>query len=404
MFTKLDALQKKLNSFRPLPMNTVKSLHEQFVLEWTYNSNAIEGNTLTLKETKVVLEGITIGGKSMREHFEAINHKEAIDYVEAIVANDELFTEHVIKSIHQLIRQVLVPKMEERNGEMVDTHLKVRDDFYEALTEFSNCLKVALQSATFFEDKSFSEDDRRHYKEMVKQFSSLRQLAKQDAGETIQYDEYSEQIKKLMDKHVVGVGVREPEGVYEVGKMGQQKPEEWNKDKTRNETDIIKTRITKTIEQNLLDDPYAQEAFSKLLRKAIQEAEELFDHPLKQYMIFHELEEQVQERNLPELPDSFNGNFHAQAYFGVFKKTFPEPVFASSTDEKWVELAFSVDKLVETSVAENAISPQNFEADIRQKLLPILFKECKKLGAGMDQAKSIVETVIKITRVGTAGL
>ncbi len=103
MFTKLDALQKKLNSFRPLPMNTVKSLHEQFVLEWTYNSNAIEGNTLTLKETKVVLEGITIGGKSMREHFEAINHKEAIDYVEAIVANDELFTEHVIKSIHQLI-------------------------------------------------------------------------------------------------------------------------------------------------------------------------------------------------------------------------------------------------------------------------------------------------------------
>lgn len=103
MFTKIDALQKKLNSFRPLPPNTVKSLHEQLVLEWTYNSNAIEGNTLTLKETKVVLEGITIGGKSMREHFEAINHKEAIEYVEAIMANDEPFSEHVIKSIHQLI-------------------------------------------------------------------------------------------------------------------------------------------------------------------------------------------------------------------------------------------------------------------------------------------------------------
>ncbi len=103
MFTKIDALQKKLNSFRPLPENTVKSLREQLIVEWTYNSNAIEGNTLTLKETKVVLEGITIGGKSMREHFEAINHKEAIDYVEAIVTSDEPFTEHVIKSIHQLI-------------------------------------------------------------------------------------------------------------------------------------------------------------------------------------------------------------------------------------------------------------------------------------------------------------
>ena len=81
----------------------MKSLHEQLVLEWTYNSNAIEGNTLTLKETKVVLEGITIGGKSMQEHFEVINHKEAIDYVDAIVANNKPFTEHVIKSIHQLI-------------------------------------------------------------------------------------------------------------------------------------------------------------------------------------------------------------------------------------------------------------------------------------------------------------
>ncbi len=99
----VDQLFKKLNRLRPLPEHTVKSLHEQLVLEWTYNSNAIEGNTLTLNETKVVLEGITIGGKPMREHFEAINHKEAIDYVEAVVTNDEPFTEHLIKSIHQLI-------------------------------------------------------------------------------------------------------------------------------------------------------------------------------------------------------------------------------------------------------------------------------------------------------------
>lgn len=309
------------------------------------------------------------------------------------------------KSDIEQLRQVLVPHMEDRDGVLVDTHLKVRDDFYEALTAFTNCLKVALQSATFFEDKSFTENDRKHYKETVKEFSSLRQLAKQDAGETVQYDEYSEQIKKLMDKHVVGVGVREPEGVYEVGKMGQQKPEEWNEDKTRNETDIIKTRITKMIEQDLLDDPYAKEAFSKLLRQAIQEAEELFDHPLKQYMLFREFEEQVKERKLPDLPDSFNGNFHAQAYFGVFKKTFPESIFnLEESQDKWVKLAFSVDGLVEMSVAENSISPQNIEADIRQKLLPLIFKECKAIGAGMDQAKSIVEYVVKITRVGIAGI
>jgi len=323
-----------------------------------------------------------------------------------------IFSEVKNKNDIEQLRQVLVPKIEAvaaENGtgeELVDVHLKVREDFYEALTEFAACLKVALQSATFFEDKSFSDDDRRHYKETVKQFSSLRQLAKQDAGETVRYDDYAEQVKKLLDKHVMGVAVKEPEGVYEVAKMGRQKPEEWSEDKTRNETDIIKTRITKMIEQELNDDPYAQEAFSKLLRKAIEAAEQLFEHPLKQYMLFHEFEAQVKERKLEDIPNVFAGNHHAQAYFGVFKKVLPE-VFAiqdQQIQEKWTALAFTLDEAVTTSVAENSINPQNIEADIRKKLLPMLFKECKLIGAGMNQAKAIVEWVVQITRVGLSGI
>jgi len=305
------------------------------------------------------------------------------------------------------LRQVLVPKIEERDGELVDAHLKVREDFYEALTAFASCLKVALQSATFFEDKSFSDEDRRHYKETVKQFSSLRQLVQQDAGERIDYDEYAEQVKKLLDKHVVGVEVKEPGGVYEVGKMGQkQQPEDWSEDKTRNETDIIKTRVTRMIEQELRDDPYAQEAFSKLLRQAIEEAEKLFDHPLKQYMLFREFEEQVQDRRLNDIPDAFAGNRHAQAYFGVFKKVLPEAlaVLDQQVQDKWVKVAFEIDQAVETSVAENSINPQNIEADIRKKLLPRMFQECKAIGGGMDQAKKIVEMIVQITRVGLSGV
>lgn len=305
------------------------------------------------------------------------------------------------------LRQVLVPKIEERGGELVDVHLKVREDFYEALTAFASCLKVALQSATFFEDKSFSDQDRRHYKETVKQFSSLRQLVQQDAGERIDYDEYAEQVKKLLDKHVVGVEVKEPGGVYEVGKMGQkQQPQDWSEDKTRNETDIIKTRVTRMIEQDLRDDPYAQEAFSKLLRQAIEEAEKLFDHPLKQYMLFREFEEQVQDRRLNDIPDAFAGNRHAQAYFGVFKKVLPEAlaVLDSQVQDKWVKVAFEIDQSVESSVAENSINPQNIEADIRKKLLPRMFQECKAIGGGMDQAKKIVEMIVQITRVGLNGV
>jgi len=90
-----------LTAFARCP-NT-RTLHEQHVLEWTYHSNAIEGNTLTLMETKVVLEGITIGGKLLREHFEVINHKEAIDFVEELVSRQRELSEWQVKSLHQLV-------------------------------------------------------------------------------------------------------------------------------------------------------------------------------------------------------------------------------------------------------------------------------------------------------------
>ena len=103
LLTEIDQLKSQLDALRPLPEHTVRTLHEQQVLEWTYHSNAIEGNTLSLKETKVVLEGITIGGKSLNEHFEAINHREAITYVESIVSGKEPLSEWQIKNIHQLV-------------------------------------------------------------------------------------------------------------------------------------------------------------------------------------------------------------------------------------------------------------------------------------------------------------
>lgn len=103
MFEEVERKKQLLDSKRPLPEYTVKSIRENLNLEWTYNSNAIEGNTLTLMETKVVLEGITVGGKSLREHLEVINHRDAILYVEDIVRNNEPLSEWQIKNIHRLV-------------------------------------------------------------------------------------------------------------------------------------------------------------------------------------------------------------------------------------------------------------------------------------------------------------
>ena len=103
MLKRIDEKKAAIDSKRPLPKNTVNSIREKILLEWTYNSNAIEGNTLTLSETRVVLEGVTIGGKTLKEHFEVINHKEAINYIEDIVKSNENLSEWQIKNIHRLV-------------------------------------------------------------------------------------------------------------------------------------------------------------------------------------------------------------------------------------------------------------------------------------------------------------
>jgi len=102
-FSYIDSLKKSIDEHRPISKNIVNSLHEKLIVEWTYNSNAIEGNTLTMSETKVVLEGITIGGKSMVEHLETINHREAILFIEELVSNKENITEWNFRNIHALI-------------------------------------------------------------------------------------------------------------------------------------------------------------------------------------------------------------------------------------------------------------------------------------------------------------
>lgn len=96
-------LKQELDSLRPLTPGEVKALNEQFAVEYTYNSNAIEGNTLTLRETDLVLRGLTIDKKPLKDHLDIVGHKEAFDYVSQLVKDKEPLTERVIKQIHFLV-------------------------------------------------------------------------------------------------------------------------------------------------------------------------------------------------------------------------------------------------------------------------------------------------------------
>lgn len=102
-FTYIDSLKDRIDNYRPFSKELADSLHEKLIVEWTYNSNAIEGNTLTMSETKVVLEGITVGGKSLVEHLEIINHRDAILFVEDLISKKETLSEWNIRNIHSLV-------------------------------------------------------------------------------------------------------------------------------------------------------------------------------------------------------------------------------------------------------------------------------------------------------------
>lgn len=103
-FDRLYAKKQVLQSSRPLPTIALHKIRESLSVEWTYNSNGIEGNTLSLRETQMVLqEGITVKGKSLREHFETHNHDKAIDYLFSIINDDYKLRSIDILSLHGLV-------------------------------------------------------------------------------------------------------------------------------------------------------------------------------------------------------------------------------------------------------------------------------------------------------------
>ena len=107
----IDRKKIELDSRRPLTEGEVERLTEEFVVEYTYNSNAIEGNTLTLRETDMVLRGLTIDQKPLKDHMEAVGHKEAFDFVRDLVKDQVPLSESIIKQIHYL---VLADKKDDR--------------------------------------------------------------------------------------------------------------------------------------------------------------------------------------------------------------------------------------------------------------------------------------------------
>jgi len=162
LYEKLAVLKQS----RPLPNIALQKIKESLTIEWTYNSNSIEGNTLTLRETQMVLqEGITIKGKSLREHFEAKNHEKAIDYLYSLVDENYNLRSIDILSLHELVLRMIEDEFAGRirNGgvritgaNFVPPNANKVSDLLDELIDFVNINPLGLNDielATVFHHK-----------------------------------------------------------------------------------------------------------------------------------------------------------------------------------------------------------------------------------------------------------
>jgi Fic family protein len=125
MLSQIDELKKCLDSFRPLNSSETANLAEAFDLEYTYESNRIEGNSLSLRETQVVLEfGVTIGGKPLAHHLEAINHRDALKFIKRIVNEKQTLTPSVLLDVNRIILRS--SEYEEESGRYRQSRVRIK--------------------------------------------------------------------------------------------------------------------------------------------------------------------------------------------------------------------------------------------------------------------------------------
>jgi len=315
----------------------------------------------------------------------------------------ELFREVKNRNDLEQFRQILIPlyKKDDNAGIFFDSRQKTREDFYKALRNFSRCLKVALGSASFYEDKNFTQEDIKICERDLTFFTNLQRITQQDAGETMNYSHNTVYIKKFADNPVANKNIREPDEIYRDNKPAQKDiPLKWTAEKIRNEINIISTRLKKTIEQELLNDPYAQKIFSEQLKEAIQEAEAEPGDPYKKYILFRNLENRIKNKIVPGMPGALINYPHAHAYYGVFRIFLKGGAFNIISDEEnqvYIELSLMIDNVINKAEAEHSLNPYNIETEIRKKLLPPLFKRI-----GLEKTKKIIEQIIQITPSGLA--
>lgn len=110
LLERLSRLKQELDCFRPLSPAEALRLREHLLVEWTHHSTALEGNTLDLQETRIVLlDGLTVGGKTLREHLEVVDHRDAVEWMESALKEKISLSEALVRELHRLVLKSTFP-------------------------------------------------------------------------------------------------------------------------------------------------------------------------------------------------------------------------------------------------------------------------------------------------------
>lgn len=296
------------------------------------------------------------------------------------------------------LRRALRPRLaHDAHGVAFDERRMLRDLFSAALTEFAVCLRTALSSRSFFEDSQVPEALIERYKQDLRFLAQVRRAARSDLLKTIDRSDHAEQLDGLVDQTVVGTEVREVSTPYFVHRLGGPEARgEKSDEKTRNEAALMTTRLRKTIGVELADDLYAPKVFSGLLKKAIADAEPLFDHPRMQYALLDEFEQRMDTRATPGLPDAVANHPQTRAYFGAILMALGDEANASLDAPEigsFVKDALTINLVVQSALAEHSLNFQDVESAIRRGLLTRFHATL-----GLEKTSAVIDFVLQITR------
>ncbi|MBK9123486.1 MAG: type I restriction endonuclease subunit R [Chloroflexi bacterium] len=275
----------------------------------------------------------------------------------------------------------------------------VRERFYEALTDYARALRVALSTTQFYIDTP--EDRVNLYKNDLRFFHQLRQAVRLRYAEAIDYREYEDKVRKLMDAHVKATGTSIISKLVDIFDVEQFEAEVERLGTPTAKADTILNRMKRTITERMDEDPAFYRRFAELVEETIRAYKEGRLSELGYLDEAGKLLHQMQKGHDSAVPAILGGYKHASAYFGVLRQALSEQGIA---DDVAADIAIQVDKMIASKRVRDWTTNLDVQKRIQQEIDDLLYSAERSHGLKLDggQLNVLIEQVMEVAKARDA--